>query len=53
MRVDIQYLLKVSVFITLSFLIILEKDVGFKPSTSLRNGLRSFVEWYANYKFRV
>ena len=31
----------------------LEADVGFKPSTSLRDGLRSFVKWYANYKFRV
>jgi nucleoside-diphosphate-sugar epimerase len=28
----------------------LEGDVGFKPSTSLRDGLRSFVEWYAWYK---
>ncbi len=25
----------------------LERDFGFKPSTSLREGLRSFVEWYA------
>ena len=24
----------------------LEKDFGFKPSTSLRDGLRKFVEWY-------
>lgn len=28
----------------------LESDCGFKPSTSLRDGLRSFVEWYAGYK---
>jgi len=28
----------------------LERDCGFKPSTSLRDGLRSFVEWYAGYK---
>lgn len=28
----------------------LERDCGFKPSTSLRDGLRAFVEWYASYK---
>ncbi len=27
----------------------LETDYGFKPSTSLRNGLRAFAEWYKNY----
>ena len=27
----------------------LEEDFGFKPSTSLRKGLRAFVEWYAGY----
>lgn len=27
----------------------LEKDFGFKPSTSLRDGLRSFAKWYAEY----
>ena len=27
----------------------LEQDFGFKPSTSLRKGLRSFAEWYAKY----
>lgn len=27
----------------------LEQDFGFKPSTSLRNGLRAFAEWYASY----
>ena len=27
----------------------LEQDFGFKPSTSLRDGLRAFAEWYANY----
>lgn len=27
----------------------LEKDFGFKPSTSLRDGLKSFAEWYAKY----
>ena len=27
----------------------LEADYGFKPSTSLREGLRSFAEWYKNY----
>ena len=27
----------------------LEKDFGFKPSTSLRVGLRNFAKWYAEY----
>jgi nucleoside-diphosphate-sugar epimerase len=27
----------------------LERDFGFKPSTSLRDGLRAFAEWYATY----
>lgn len=27
----------------------LERDFGFKPSTSLRDGLRAFAEWYAAY----
>lgn len=27
----------------------LERDFGFKPSTSLREGLRSFAQWYARY----
>lgn len=27
----------------------LERDFGFKPSTSLREGLRKFAEWYAEY----
>lgn len=27
----------------------LEQDFGFKPSTSLRKGLRAFAEWYARY----
>lgn len=27
----------------------LEEDFGFKPSTSLRDGLRSFAKWYAEY----
>ena len=27
----------------------LEKDFGFKPSTSLRDGLRKFAEWYKEY----
>ena len=27
----------------------LERDFGFKPSTSLRDGLRAFAEWYAGY----
>ena len=27
----------------------LEQDFGFKPNTSLRDGLRRFAEWYAKY----
>ena len=27
----------------------LERDFGFKPSTSLRNGLRAFAVWYKEY----
>lgn len=27
----------------------LERDFGFKPNTSLRDGLRSFAEWYAKF----
>jgi len=27
----------------------LERDFGYKPSTSLRNGLRKFAEWYYSY----
>lgn len=27
----------------------LEADFGFKPNTTLRQGLRKFAEWYANY----
>lgn len=27
----------------------LEEDFSFKPSTSLKNGLRAFAEWYARY----
>ncbi len=27
----------------------LERDFGFKPSTSLRDGLRKFAEWYVAY----
>lgn len=30
----------------------LEKDFGFKPSTSLREGLRRFAQWYKDY-YRV
>lgn len=31
----------------------LEEDFGFKPSTSLRDGLRSFAKWYAEYYCEV
>ena len=27
----------------------LENDFGFKPCTSLRDGLRKFAEWYKNF----
>ncbi len=27
----------------------LERDFGYKPSTTLREGLRAFAEWYAGY----
>lgn len=27
----------------------LEEDFSFKPSTSLRNGLRKFAEWYNEF----
>ena len=27
----------------------LERDFGFKPATSLRDGLRAFAQWYAEY----
>lgn len=27
----------------------LERDFGYKPSTNLREGLRNFVEWYAEF----
>lgn len=29
----------------------LERDFGFKPSTSLRDGLRAFARWYKGYYF--
>ena len=28
---------------------VLERDFGYKPSTSLREGLRKFAEWYAEF----
>lgn len=31
----------------------LEKDFGFKPSTSLREGLRKFAEWYKVYQQKI
>lgn len=30
----------------------LERDFGYKPSTSLRDGLRNFAEWYREYYLR-
>ena len=31
----------------------LERNFGFKPSTSLREGLRKFAEWYKRYHSRM
>lgn len=31
----------------------LERDFGFKPSTSLREGLQRFAEWYASYMLKT
>ena len=30
----------------------LEKDFGFKPKTSLREGLRKFAQWYKEFYFK-
>lgn len=27
----------------------LERDIGFRPSTSIEEGLGKFVDWYKNY----
>ena len=27
----------------------LEKDYGFRPNTSIREGLKKFIEWYKEY----
>jgi len=27
----------------------LERDINFKPSTSIEDGLRKFVQWYKEY----
>ena len=35
--------------ITYADTIALENDFGFKPSTSLREGLRKFAEWYKEF----
>lgn len=35
--------------VTFADTLALERDFGFKPCTSLRDGLRSFAEWYAMY----
>ena len=31
----------------------LERDIGFKPRTSLRDGLRKFAEWYYNFYIKI
>lgn len=36
-------------FVTYADTTPLEQDFGFKPSTSLREGLRRFAEWYKGY----
>ena len=35
--------------VTYADTILLEQDFDFKPSTSLRKGLRAFAEWYKRY----
>lgn len=35
--------------VTYADILALENDFGFKPSTSLREGLKIFAEWYARY----
>ena len=35
--------------VTYAYTILLEQDFDFKPSTSLRKGLRAFAEWYKRY----
>lgn len=35
--------------ITYADILALERDFGFKPSTSLRDGLRKFAEWYKEF----
>ena len=31
----------------------LERDLGFRPTTSLRNGIRRFVKWYKEFYKRT
>lgn len=35
--------------VTYADTLVLERDFGFKPSTSLRQGLRKFAKWYKDY----
>lgn len=35
--------------ITYADTFVLERDYGFKPKTSLREGLRKFAEWYKKF----
>ena len=30
----------------------LKRDIGYQPSTPLRDGLRKFVDWYRTYYFK-
>ena len=27
-----------------------KKELGYNPTTNIRDGLKSFVDWYKNYK---
>ena len=40
----------VSLMVSNTNLAAVETDFGFKPSTSLKEGLRKFAEWYREYK---
>lgn len=31
----------------------LEIDMGFRPSTTLREGLRKFAEWYKSFYYKT
>ena len=35
--------------VTYTDMTLLERDYGFKPTTSLRNDIRKFAEWYKEF----